>query len=230
MKKLIKFFGVLFIISCNNQQRQSIENKRNKSEITDTQVVHVSSMNIRDTITYSGVLLIYTDSLQDENKSLKILNKDNSIFATIISKNDNEPADDKLKGEILAYFPDNYIIHFDANKVNDDEYIVKVGSSFKIIKAKKYTEYLSISDYVLRFFLSTTSINPLRKYPSESTPEFKGLDYKSLSFKSLEIMGDWVKVTCNKECEGCSEEKIIIEGWVRWRKNGKIIIKQHYIC
>jgi len=91
-------------------------------------------------------------------------------------------------------------------------------------------EFLSLPNYVLKFFVTTSATNPLRINPSETATEIKGLDYNQLNFNCLEVKGDWIKVICNAECEGCPEDESGITGWVQWRKDGKIIIKQHYTC
>lgn len=231
MKSNLVCMLLLSFLACNNQP---IQDKSSTtvvdSSIADTQIVKQPTENTSDSSSYSGVLLLYSDSLQMDNQSFNIYNQDNSVFATIASKNGNEPSSDKLKGKILAYYPDYYIVHFNAEKLSDGVYKVKVSSGSKIIKATKYVEFLSLPDYVLKFFVTTTAANPLRSSPSETASEIKGLDYKQLSFKCVEIVGDWVKVACNVECEGCPEGETDITGWVRWRKGGKIIIKQHYAC
>ena len=219
------------LLACNNQP---IQDKSSTtvvdSSIADTQTVKQGTEIRSDSSKYNGVLLLYSDSLQMDNESFNIYNQDNSVFSTIASKNGNEPSSDKLKGKILAYYPDYYVIHFDAEKLSDGVYKVKVGSGSKIIRATKYVEFLSLPDYILKFFVTTTAANPLRSSPSETASDIKGLDYKQLSFDCLEIKGDWVKVACNAQCEGCPEGETDITGWVRWRKDGKIIIKQHYAC
>lgn len=230
MKSNLVCLLLFSFLACNNRPLQEKSSTTVVgSSIKDDQVVKPVE-STTDSSTYSGVLLLYSDSLQLDNQNFNIYNQDNSVFATVTSKNGNEPSSDKLKGKILAYYPDYYIVHFTAEKLSDGVYKVKVGSGSKVIKARKYVEFLSLPDYVLKFFVTTTEANPLRNSQSETASEIKGLDYKQLSFKCLEVKGDWVKVACNAECEGCPEGQTDITGWVQWRKHGKIIIKQHYAC
>ena len=232
MVKINLVWVLLFsFLACNNQPIQDKDSTTIvDSPIANTQVTRQSAEIAIDSSNYSGVLLLYSDSLQIDNQNFSIYNQNNSVFTTVASKNSNEPYSDKLKGKILAYYPDYYIVHFNAEKLRDGVYRVKVGTSSKIVKATKYVEYLSLPDYVLKFFVITTSANPLRSSSSETASQIKGIDYKQLSFKCLEINGDWVKVACNAECEGCPEGETDITGWVRWRKDGRIIVKQHYAC
>lgn len=231
MKHNLVWMLLFLFLSCNNLSIQEKEIKTTvDSSIAATQELMKPAERTSDNTIYRGVLLLYSDSLQMDNQSFNIYNQDSSVFAAVVSKNGNEPTLDKLKGKILAYYPDYYIVHFNAEKLSDGVFKVKVGSDSKIIRATKYVEFLSLPDYVLKFFVTTTAANPLRDSSSETAAEIKGLDYKQLSFKCLEIIGDWVKVACNAECEGCPEGEKNITGWARWRKDGKIIIKQHYAC
>jgi hypothetical protein len=231
MKNILAFILFFSFLACKNQpdQESRIES-RIQDSTGETQLAKSPSENIRDSISYGGVLLLYTDSLQMNSQELNIFNQDNSIFTSITSRNGNEPASDKLSGKILAYYPDYYIVHFNADKLSEGVFRVKVGNDSMILKATRYVEFLRFPDYVLKFFATTSAVNPLKISPSESASEIKGLDYEQLSFNCLEIVGDWVKVACNAECEGCPEENSEIVGWIRWRKDGKIVIKQHYVC
>lgn len=231
MKNVLAFILFFSFLGCNNQPNQETEIETSVEDSTGkTQLAKSPSEFISDSIGYDGVLLLYTDSLQMDNQILNIFNQDSSIFTSITSSNGNEPASDKLGGKILAYYPDYYIVHFNAAKLNEGVYKVKVGNDSKIINATRYVEFLRLPDYVLKFFATTNAENPLRISPSESASKIEGLDYEQLSFNCLEISGDWVKVACNAECEGCPEGNSDIIGWIRWRKDGKIIIKQHYVC
>ena len=69
----------------------------------------------------------------------------------------------------------------------------------------------------------------MRLEPKATGKIVSGLDYSELSFVCDEISGDWVKVTCNKACEGCIDGKVVT-GWIRWKENGKVILKQYYTC
>jgi hypothetical protein len=231
MKNALAFILFFSFLGCINQHSQETEIEISVEESTrKTPSATSPSEFISDTICYDGVLLLYTDSLQMHNQILNIFNQDRSIFTSIESSNGNEPASDKLEGQILAYYPDYYIVHFNAAKLNEGVYKVKVGNESKIINVNRYAEFLRLPDYVLKFFATTNAENPLRISPSESASKIEGLDYEQLSFNCLEISGDWVKVACNAECEGCPEGNSDIIGWIRWRKDGKIIIKQHYVC
>lgn len=176
-----------------------------------------------------GVLIVHTDSVDLAKATFSVLNPDKSIYAKIESVGDNEPSSDMLNGRILAYYPEYYIVHFNADILSDSLYSVSVGANTKLIRKGAYVEYVSWPDYILRFFATTTKANPLRIEPSLSASTVPNLDYSKLSFRCLEISEDWVKVSCNKDCEGCPDGKEVV-GWIKWKENGKVILKQYYTC
>jgi hypothetical protein len=120
-------------------------------------------------------------------------------------------------------------MHFNADIVSDSLYTVRIGANHKLIRKGKYMEYLSWPDYILRYFVTTTEANPLREKPDQTANKIKNLNYTDLNFRCTIISGDWVKVTCNKDCEGCPDG-IQISGWIKWRENNKVIIEQYFTC
>jgi hypothetical protein len=186
------------------------------------------SCNVVEDINETGILVLYTGNYT-ESTSYKILNLDKSVFTEIKSREGNEPSAPKLKNKILAYYEDYYIFHFYA-KVSKDAsfYLIKVGQEFKMIEIGKNMRFYSWEEYVLKFYCSATENNPLRVSPTAVAEKVK-VDYEHTSFKCKEIKNDWVRVECDIDCEGCPNNKAIT-GWIRWRKDGKIILKQHYSC
>lgn len=224
MYKIIIIILVSFI-SCNNENH----NTNSKLYHKDTKQNMYVSKNLQDKI--KGYLIILSDKIQEENGELEIYNLDKSVFAKIKSIRGNEPSNDKLVNNIYAYYPDYYIIHFQVSDFDEDYYKVKIGKTQKLIQKNKFVTFFDQSKYLLEYFCITNKSNPLRKFDSdESELSYKNLDYSTLNFICLEVKGDWIKVKCNIDCEGCGTESNKIEGWIRWRKNGKIIIEQRYSC
>ncbi|WP_026998138.1 hypothetical protein [Flectobacillus major] len=174
------------------------------------------------------VLILYQGNYTEETK-YKILNSDKSQFAEIKSVDGNEPSCSKLKGKILAYFDDYYIFHFRAKQsILPNYFEVQIGSVLKLIEKSNTMMLLSLEDYILKYYCSASKQNPLKISPNEKSKSIS-VNFEDVGFICLEIKGDWVKVKCNKECESCPNGKNI-EGWIRWRRNDKIILKQYYNC
>lgn len=186
-----------------------------------------NSMNSKS---QEGVLVLNVLSLFEDHELVKVLNSDSSLFTEIKRINDQEPFSDKLNEEnIQAYYPDYFIIHFKSNIISDSLYSVSIGNEIKFITKNRYTEFLPWPDYIMKYYLTTDKNNPLRQTPSDEGEIIKDVDYAELSFVGIEISGDWVKVKCDKECEGCGRGNVV-SGWIRWRENGKLIVTQYYVC
>jgi len=174
------------------------------------------------------VLMLYQGNYSEETK-YKILNSDKTLFAKIESVNGNEPSCPKLKEKILAYYDDYYIFHFRAKQSTLPNYFeVQIGSALKLIEKSNTMMIISLEDYILKYYCSASEQNPLRISPNDKSKSIT-INYEDVGFSCLEIEGDWVKVRCNRECESCPNGKNIT-GWIRWRRNGKLILKQYYNC
>jgi len=175
-----------------------------------------------------GILLLYSGNYTEET-SYKIYNVDKTLFAEIKSINGNEPTCPILKGKILAYYNDYYIFHFLAKYVkSNNTYKIKIGNSIKEIRKDESMVFLTWQEYVLKFYCKSSKENPVRFLPEMSSKEIR-VDYENTSFRCIEIKGDWVKIECNQECDGCPKAGKI-SGWIRWRINGKVILNQILVC
>jgi hypothetical protein len=200
MKILITFFLSFFFNQCN------IEKVESRS---------------------SRIVIIKADNLDADNQKLKIFDLNQKLYSVIEGDNNNEPKCDELKSSIKAYYPENYIIHFEGYFENN-KFFIKIKNSFYYIENSPYVEILNIEEYILRYYCITDKSNPLRKSPNIES-EILNYDLKALSFNCVEIKGDWLKVRCNIDCEGCGIHKNIT-GWIKWRENGKQILKQKLVC
>ncbi|CAD0009679.1 hypothetical protein [Flavobacterium salmonis] len=179
-------------------------------------------------LVFDNVLLLYSNSY-NENTSYKILNINKTIYSEIKSVKGNEPTCEKIKSKILAYYSDYYIFHFEARKSTiKGFYEIKVGDEVKLIKEDVTMKFLTLKKYILSFYCKATKENPLLLKPASNSKKIN-IDFENTSFNCITIDGDWVKVRCNNNCEGCPNKKIF-EGWIRWKKNGSIVLKLFYSC
>lgn len=221
--KIISFLFIMLFTGCDFGNGEKVKGKSVSFPLKEKIV------SVQDS--FAGVLILKADSAFLEQVSFPVLNPDKSIFTEIATTADKEPSSNELKeNNILAYYPDYYIIHFEANDEKDAYFPVKIGNSVKYIKKGRYMEYLTWSNYILRSFVVTTDKNPLRIEPKATSKIILDLNYSELSFVCNEISGDWVKVSCNAACEGCPDGDKMVSGWIRWRENGKIMLKLYYTC
>ncbi|BFP43261.1 hypothetical protein FGF1_41060 [Flavobacteriaceae bacterium GF1] len=111
-------------------------------------------------------------------------------------------------------------------------YVVDFNEQTGYIDNQKHESLLTFKtsrQYVLEGYPNPTEANPLRANPSDDAEIIIG--FTEHSYISVEIQGDWLKVKDDKDCypgEEPSEQDII--GWVRWRKDGEIIIDIRHLC
>ncbi|MFD0766138.1 hypothetical protein ACFQZI_14840 [Mucilaginibacter lutimaris] len=130
------------------------------------------------------------------------------------------------KLSIRAFYPDASVIVFDAIKV-DNGYKIFVNGDWKIIKPTRAIQYQDWATYMKRVYVKANKVHPL--YKDCSTKSMIVSDDVENSYKVLEVKGDWIRVQCSQECEGCPDNKIL-RGWIKWRDKNTIIIDLFYSC
>ena len=225
MKKNWLYF-MIFLVACNNENPSVAK--------PDTDSLSKAVLNMRDTTNLKnddeGVLILYTDYQKYDTDRYNLFNTDGTIFNTIYSEEGEVITVKPFTEKILAYYPDYHIAHFNARLKNDSTYLVKVGNEYKQLMKTSTTSYLSWEEYILKFYCVTNNSNPLRDAPNDNAPIQKVLNYTQVHFICIEISGDWVKIKCDSECEGCSVDNPKLSGWIRWKKDGKVILEQRYVC
>ena len=93
----------------------------------------------------------------------------------------------------------------------------------------EYVQFKSIEQYIMETYPVPTEQNPLRIAPDESAGVVNNFD--KWVYSCIEIDGDWVKIIDDKDCyRGEAPSPVDIKGWIRWRKDGKFILKVAHTC
>ena len=192
---------------------------------------YASSQDMKE----EGILAAYNvedNQFYLENK-IEIINDDNSVYATIFRDNQDEivfSGVDTLN--IFAYYPDYNIIIFSAKKKSNTEYYVNVNGLRKRI-IDHNLKFLKWDEFILKVSLVFSDNYPVYTEKKEDKSKLlqNQLDYNS--FNVLGVEGNWLKIKCDNECEGCNDldkNKIF---WIKWKdESGKILIIDfiRYIC
>lgn len=227
---------VILTMFCSQKKTNFEVSKLNEFE-SSLLTTHSSPDSLKtsgsDKMTYEGILTIKTDDLQKVNDSITILNIDGSIYAKIISFQNGEPSISGVDQiEIREYYPEYYVIIFDANFSKEDkEYLVYINGRSKIIKHHDgITKFQSIEEHVISSIIGGDEKNPVRDLPSTNGKVIAiGMSYNDLAFEVVQMEGDWIKVRCLKDCEGCPND-ILFEGWMIWKHNETVIVDLYYVC
>lgn len=201
---------LLVILACCDGKIKSDDHRKNDSLV----------------VKQNGVLIFHTDSI-DADSEFALLNNDRTKYCRITSR-ENDSVSVLLTEHILAYYPDYFIVHF-AVESFDSIYYVEVGNEKKLVKPSKFIEFMTWPNYIQRFFSKTTGKNPLRVEPKDSGSVVTGIDYRRANFRNVEVKGDWVRVVCNLDCDGCINNRVV-EGWIRWREGDKVVLDIYYAC
>jgi len=228
-----------FILFCFFSCKKQDSEFNNKIEIANIKKeAKVSSFDLKY---QTGYLFVNINYIYRNGTKFSILDKEGKDIIVFNNRKVylNQKAYEIIEDEgiyshyinVESYFPEYGLFIIKATKKRNC-YEVEVNNSIAIIDNHRFSNLLtfkSVEKYVLEGYPNPSKKNPLRFEPFEDSdiiPNF--LDF---TYLSLEIKGDWLKVKDDKDCyigEEPSEKDII--GWIRWRKDGKIIIDIRHIC
>lgn len=188
-----------------------------------------------------GVIVVNLMEIYLSNSSLDIYGKDGAVKCMITKKrglvidnkayNIREFNTDSLKRilKVRAFEPDYDILIFDCSGKSEKYYEVSINEQKLYIPIENSSvKFETLSEHILNHYVVLSELSPLRLEPKVNASIIK--DYMESSYIPVEIQGEWLKVKCFKDCEGCFYD-IDFEGWVKWvDSNGNLLIKIYYVC
>ena len=162
-------------------------------------------------------------------KSISVIKDKNQ---ELVIKNIKQNAWLKSEGRALDY--NIFIFRCTKKRGNWCEVYVNNTNRTKYwIKLNKNLSYLNWSKYL---DTQTTWVGKRDEYslevkqsPNESSKRIKMME-KDDCFVVLEVKGDWMKVKTN-DVLNCSGAKYPVKsGWIRWRKNNRLLIEYGLSC
>lgn len=214
INRVILFFVFFSFISCINETKKAEDNARLVSE--------------KNEIISPGVLIIDYDSLRINGSILWLEDSNGILPDSICVKENGEVTSIK---NIRAYYPDYSIIVLDSWPVDTfEKYKVIVDGKIRYLSNNvNLTKYVTWESFLYNTFLMTNKNNPLRQSIGDGEPTVSIDSYEDVSFVVEQVKGDWAKVKCNIDCEGCPD-MLIVSGWLRWRNQGKLLVELYYSC
>ncbi|TKG88258.1 hypothetical protein EYV94_27370 [Puteibacter caeruleilacunae] len=117
-------------------------------------------------------------------------------------------------------------------EITDQFYKVELNEKVALVSkdvTSKSIQFKNVEKYIMESYPMPTQQNPIRVSPDEDADEVN--DFDKWTYLPVEIDGDWVKVVDDKDCySGEAPSSIDIKGWIRWRKDGKFILKVAHTC
>lgn len=134
----------------------------------------------------------------------------------------------------FAFHPDYFLLVLKCTEANDKFFEVIVNEETGLKK------YVRANDPVFKFetwpelILSTSAVNFERKLnPVLEAPTGqiqKGLFPKDITFRPIEIRGDWLKIEWQTEQRPQSRNNKHATGWVRWKEDGRLLIELYFFA
>lgn len=97
------------------------------------------------------------------------------------------------------------------------------------IKYCRYWSAMSAEAYVMEGYPVLSISDTLRNSPVDSSHPAV-MDYFEYSYKPVQIEGDWLYVTDDKDCPLKDSGDSVISGWVKWRDDNGLIIRIVHSC
>ncbi len=117
-------------------------------------------------------------------------------------------------------------------EITDKFYKVELNEKITLVSnslINKSIQFKGLEQYIMESYPVPTQQNPLRTNPDESAGVVDNFD--KWTYLPIEIDGDWIKIIDDKDCySGEAPSQVDIKGWIRWRKDGKFILKVAHTC
>ncbi len=240
MKKLISIFFVIivFVFSC----KEKVEIKDRKKEIInishdsigkkiDKKKIVKSRINCNEFIFSKGLIKINLEKLRKDNDTIKILNNDFTLHGRVYENKEEEIISSIDRKGYRALFDDYDIFYIDSENINENDYYeILVDCKKKKIKKTELIKYYSWDEFLKdKTILMLNKKSPLLKINSEMS-KIVFNEYQDFSYQVISINGNWAKVKCSIDCEGCPDNNVII-GWVKWKdEKNKLLVDIYYSC
>ncbi len=233
----IKTFLVLSLISCADRNKSTADSVDKTIDKTSETSKEEPLQSNNEGYLFVEISKIYNSegefTVMKDNGNPMFYFKGKNIF---IADNEYDIINDehayKKLINVEAYFPENDLFILKANKTENSSYEVTINDGKGKVDGEKYSAIIKFKtqqEYVLEGYPNPTKDNPLRVSPNDSSDIVSG--YEDHTYISVEIEGDWLKVKDDKECySGEEPSKDDIIGWIRWKKDGKVIIDIRHIC
>lgn len=133
-----------------------------------------------------------------------------------------------------AFHPDYFIFAVKLKAEHDERFEVVVnedtGLTKFLRKADGFYEFQTWSEHITNLF--AVDFDPKRN-PLRSRPDGDEIAYpkreETPTFHPVETSGEWLKVKWDSGRKEWSEAEYD-HGWIRWTRNGKLLIELFYLC
>lgn len=219
----------VFIASCY----RSNSGESSKNDITVSQYFKsdgVAIFNPIDSCLHQNIVL--TDSV---GKIYYFINMLEGFIIDSINKSYSLKVIKEIGFNPFELYPEYYVIKMKFDNTSNGRHGVYTSDGdFKqyFIKTEGLSCFIfkSWEDYFIGSLINTDfNSNPIRQEKRDNSsivvPDW---DCREIIFEIIAIEGEWVKIQCANVCDFKCDKKVV--GWVRWYKDGKMIISISSTC
>lgn len=235
---MLKFLLLISLLLISGFGINSVQQPINKFVPEPTPVIESTpnSVEIEHLFIGNTIGLITLSDNYEKGDFVKIYNEDGTLWHKLTHYYDDsdgkfEYANDNFLP--FAFHPDYFILAFRCVGKKADRYEVIVNEETNLKK------YIKANDKVLKFetweqhILGLFAVdfdekeNPLLDAPEGRTKNFVKSD---ITFRPVEIKGEWLKIKLEPNVEKQTEETQQESGWIKWKKDGKLLIELSRLC
>jgi len=180
-------------------------------------------------------LVVLSDNYE-KGDFVEIYNEDGSLWHKLTHYYDDSDGDFEYANENFrpfAFHPDYFVLALKCvgKKGNRYEVIVNEEKNLKkYVKANaKVLKFETWEQHLLRLFAVgfNEKENPMLEVPQGQAKKILKTD---ATFHPVEVRGEWLKVKWDTTTETQTKEAEQDFGWLRWKKDGKLLIELFHIC
>lgn len=242
MKKHTLILTLLFALACESTPKANKAVAPAKEQQAKKEVVTLKPKSGTEE-NEVGFLFINISRIYSREITFALLNKEKDTLISFMNEktyfenNVYETMDEdgfyKRKLDVTALDPEYGLFILKSFGLNNDGYYaVEVNKDTAYVHKedhKDVLEFKSPEKYVMGGYPHPTKENPLRMSPEDSAKIISG--FEKNTYIPIKIEGDWLKVKDNKVCfPGPDPLKEVLIGWIRWRKDGEVILDVRYLC
>ena len=235
---MVKFLLLVSVLVVSNCRVSPVEQQISSFIPGPSPVIEQAStsVEVEFPVIENTIGLIVLSDNYDKGDFVKIYNEDGSLWHKFTHYYDDsdgefEYANDNFRP--FAFHPDYFVLALKCVGKKADRYEVIVNEETNLKK------YVKVNDKVLKFETWENHIlklfavgfdekeNPMLEVPQG---QVKNLVKSERTFHPVEVKGEWLKVKWDVTGETDKKETQQNSGWLRWKKDGKLIVELFYIC
>lgn len=161
-----------------------------------------------------------------EKGHVDIYNEDGKLFCRVFKK-----GNDSLLKNTRSCYPDHGVLIFDTDSTySGGKIAVFVGNEKKYLDVQRIPGLVVAQSWPVFLKSIFFRMDPAAvMYSAGPGKGRKVTGAANYSYIVRSVKNDWVFVECVKTCEECPKGAPI-QGWVRWRDGGKLLIELYYFC